>query len=330
MNSTIPATPNLETQSSVFIAHDLSFLEVIGDAPRLVKVVDANAHEGPVYVRDEDALYFTTLPEITGPGFRNVAIRRVQLEGGRFPVDASRVTTVVPQTRIANGMTLDRDGWLIVCEQGSKSEHARISRLNLKTGVLETVVDGWRGLRFNSPNDAVVKSDGSLWFTDPSYGFHQGFKSAPMLGDYVYRFDPRNSSLSVVADAFLKPNGLAFSSDESVLYIVDSGGDLASDGIGPRHVIAFDVIEGRHLANARLFAVIYPGFPDGIKVDAAGRVYVSSASGVQVYNPSGDLIGEIMLPGTVNFTFGGTDHNVLFITNDTAIWAAVLEAHSAR
>ncbi len=330
MNTTVSATTNLETQRSPFVTHDPAFLGVIGDAPRLVKVVDANAHEGPVYVRGEDALYFTTLPEITGPGFRNVAIRRVQLEGESFPVDAARVSTIVPQTRIANGMTLDRDGRLIVCEQGTRADHARISRLNPQTHTLETVVDAWRGLRFNSPNDAVVKSDGTVWFTDPSYGFHQGFKSAPMLGDHIYRFDPRNSSLSVVSDAFVKPNGLAFSSDESVLYVVDSGGDLAPDGIGPRHVIAFDVIQGRHLANARLFAVIYPGFPDGIKVDAAGCVYISSASGVQVFNPSGDLIGEIMLPGTVNFTFGGLDHNVLFITNDTAIWAAVLEARGAQ
>jgi gluconolactonase len=330
MSTTIPTAPNLETRGSPFITHDSAFLGVIGDAPRLVKVVDANAHEGPVYMRGEDTLYFTTLPEITASGLRNVAIQRVQLEGEHFPLDASQVSTVVPQTRIANGMTLDHNGRLIVCEQGTRADHARISRLNPQTGALETVVDAWCGLRFNSPNDAVVKSDGSIWFTDPSYGFHQGFKPAPMIGDYVYRFDPRNSSLSVVADAFLKPNGLAFSHDESVLYVVDSGGDLAPDGIGPRHVIAFDVIEGRHLANARLFAVIQPGFPDGIKVDAAGRVYISSASGVQVYNPSGDLIGEIALPGTVNFTFGGPNHNVLFITNDTAIWAAVLEAQGAR
>ena len=325
-----PISPKLELQGSTFVEHDPAFLGVIGDAPRLVKVVDANAHEGPVYVRAEDALYFTTLPQITGPDLCNVAIQRVQLEGERFPVDASQVSTIVPQTRLANGMTLDRDGRLIVCEQGTRADHARISRLNPQMGTLETVVDAWRGLRFNSPNDAVVKSDGSVWFTDPCYGFHQGFKSAPMLGDHVYRFDPRNSSSSVVSDAFRKPNGLAFSHDESVLYIVDSGGDLEPNGIGPRHVIAFDVIEGRHLANARLFAVIYPGFPDGIKVDAAGRVYVSSASGVQVYSASGDLIGEIMLPGTVNFTFGGANHNILLITNDTAIWAAVLVAHGAR
>ena len=132
-----------------------------------------------------------------------------------------------------------------------------------------------------------------------------------------------------VADGLDKPNGLAFSPDESVLYIGDSG---AIHGPGdysvrrPHHVLAFDVREGRHLTNQRLFAVTTPGFPDGIKVDAAGRVYASAFSGVQVFGPDGDLLGEIRLPGAVNFTFGGAGGNVLFITADTAIWAAVLQA----
>ena len=133
----------------------------------------------------------------------------------------------------------------------------------------------------------------------------------------------------MVADSFDKPNGFAFSPDESVLYITDSG---ANQEIGsyhverPHHVKAFDVADGRHLVNERLFAVTTPGFPDGIKVDGEGRVYASAFSGVQVFNPSGDLIGEIGLAGAVNFTFGGPDRNVLFITTDDAVWAAVLNA----
>jgi gluconolactonase len=234
---------------------------------------------------------------------------------------------------MANGMALDLAGGLLVCEQGTRQEPARISRLDPRTGAIQTVVDQWAGLRFNSPNDVVQKSDGTIWFTDPSYGFLQGFKDAPQLGDYVYRYEPRAGRLSVVADSFDKPNGLAFSPDERVLYVGDSGfvhgpNDYAVSR--PHHVIAFDVVEGRRLANPRLFAVTTPGFPDGIKVDAGGRVYVSAFSGVQVFSPAGDLIGEIRLPGAVNFTFGGRDNSTLFITADTAIWAATLQATGAQ
>ena len=229
-------------------------------------------------------------------------------------------------------MTLDREGRLVICEQGNKATWARISRLDLTTGETETVVDEWRGLRFNSPNDVVVKSDGTIWFTDPSYGFHQGFKNEPLIGNYVYRYDPRNNHTTVVADSFNRPNGLAFSPDESILYINDSG---ALQGSGPyhvelpHHIRAFDVSNGRHLVNNRLFAVVTPGIPDGLKVDSTGRVYSSSASGLQVFSTGGDLIGEILAPGTANFTFGGVDNNVLYMMADTAIWAAKIKAAGA-
>jgi gluconolactonase len=317
---------------SPFEAHTPAFAAVLGDAPRLVQVVATDAHEGPVYVADEDALYFTTLPrpgEVPAPGFPQVAIRRLALDGDRFPVGSGRVSVVRAAANMANGMTLDRDGRLVVCEQGTRAEPARISRLDLASGAVETVVDSWAGLRLNSPNDVVAAGDGALWFTDPSYGYLQGFRPKPLAGDHVYRYDPRSDRLSVVADSFDKPNGLAFSPDERVLYITDSGanqrpGSYHADR--PHHVIAYDVLAGRHLAGGRLFAVTTPGFPDGIKVDCAGRVYVSAFSGVQVFDPGGDLIGEIHLPGAVNFCFGGPGRNVLFITTDTAIWAAVLHA----
>jgi gluconolactonase len=317
---------------SPFEAHAPEFAEVLGDAPRLVQVVATDAHEGPVYVADEDALYFTTLPrpgDVPAPGFPQVAVKRLALDGDRFPVDPGRVSVVRAAANMANGMTLDRDGRLIMCEQGTWAEHARISRLDLASRAVETVVDSWAGLRLNSPNDVVVASDGAVWFTDPSYGYLQGFKPEPLAGDHVYRYDPRSDRLSVVADSFDKPNGLAFSPDERVLYITDSGANQqpGSYHVGrPHHVIAYDVLHGRHLAGGRLFAVTTPGFPDGIKVDSAGRVYVSAFSGVQVFDPSGDLIGEIHLPGAVNFCFGGPGRNVLFITTDTGVWAASLHA----
>jgi gluconolactonase len=321
--------------SGPFAAYADEFHAVLGQAPRLVKVVDVDAHEGPVYVREEDALYFTTVPkpsDVPEPGSRRVAIKRLALNGDRFPVSQANLSVVREPANNANGMTCGREGRLLICEQGTKAEPGRISRLHPGTHEMETVVDQWAGLRLNSPNDVVVKSDGTVWFTDPSYGFLQGFKDRPEIGDYVYRYDPQADRLSVVADSFNKPNGLAFSPDESVLYIGDSGAIQEPDSYYvhlPHHVIAFDVRDGRHLINGRLFAVTTPGFPDGIKVDADGRVYVSAFSGVQVFNPFGDLIGEIRLAGAVNFTFGGPDNNILYITTDDAIWAAALQATGA-
>src|SRR5215471_3827276 len=309
--------------ASPFVVHDPEFLRVLGDAARLDRVVDVDAHEGPVYIAGGDALYFTSLPT---PDWQ-VAIRRIELDWDRFPLGVDWVQTLVKRTPVANGMTLDGGGQLLVCEQGSMAEPAAISRVDPRTGARSVVVDSWGGLPLNSPNDVVARSDGSIWFTDPSYGHLQGFRPEPQAGDHVYRWDPRTGMLTVVADDFVKPNGLAFSPDESSLYVTDSGANQEAGSYyinKPHHIIAFEVLRGRHLMNQRLFAVITPGFPDGIKVDSRGNVYASSFSGVQVFNPLGDLIGEINLPGTVNFTFGGPGHNILFIMADDAIWAAVL------
>jgi gluconolactonase len=264
------------------------------------KLADVDAHEGAVVAGG--ALYFTSVPR-----HGVVTIRRLDLA-------SLEVTTPVPVTRRANGMTLSADGSLLVCEQGTFDDAARIARLDLARGTSETVVDTWRGLPFNSPNDVVEASDGAIWFTDPSYGYLQGFRPAPQSGDYVYRHDPATGRTSVVADGFDKPNGLAFSPDERVLYVGDSE--------GPHHVVAFDVVGGRRLADERLFAVITPGYPDGIKVDRAGRVYVSSRTGVQVFSPEGDELGEIPVPNAVQFAFAGER---LLVLNDSAVWSAGLK-----
>ena len=312
-----------------FEFHDASFSAVVGRAPGLDRVATTDAHEGPVYVATHDALYFTTVPRREGSGDPRVSIHRLALDGDRYPVDRDAVSVVRADANAANGMALDDEGRLVVCEQGGRSKRARISRLDLETASVETLVDAWGGLPLNSPNDVVVASDGAVWFTDPSYGRLQGFKPEPLVGDYVYRYDPATDRLAVVADSFVKPNGLAFSPDERVLYITDSGANQEPGSYHPglpHHILAFDVVDGRHLGPSRLLAVTTPGYPDGIKVDADGRVYASASSGVQVFTPDGDLIGEIRLPGAVNFAFGGAERNVLFITTDAAVWAATLEA----
>jgi gluconolactonase len=257
-----------------------------------------------------------------------VRVKRVALDGNRFPLGPDRVSTVREDANVANGMTLGLDGRLVVCEQGTRSRNAAITALDLSTGEVATLADEFSGLPLNSPNDVVVTGDGAVWFTDPSYGHLQGFRSRPAMGDHVYRLDPRDGQLTVVADSFDKPNGLAFSPDESVLYVGDSGANHepgSFDPARPHHVKAFDVVDGRWLEDERLFCATNPGFPDGIKVDGDGRLYASSFSGVQVFEPEGELIGEIALPGAVNFTFGGPDRNVLFITTDDAVWAAELD-----
>jgi gluconolactonase len=316
------------SESAGFRTFDPRFAAVLGSSPRLVCLAETDAHEGPVYVADENALYFTTVPRFE-KGEPQVAIKRLALDDDCRPPSGEREAVITESANAANGMTLGSRGELLVCEQGTKSTPARISRVDRVTGEPSCVVDSCNGLPFNSPNDVVVRRDGTVWFTDPSYGHLQGFRPPPVVGDHVYRHDPRTHTTTVVANDFDKPNGLAFSPDESTLYVGDSGANQAPgtyDAARPHHVRAFDVTDEGRLDNSRVLVVTFPGFPDGIKLDRDGRIYASSFSGVQVFDAGGELIGEIGVTGAVNFTFGGPGHNVLFITNDTAVWAAVLDA----
>jgi gluconolactonase len=263
-------------------------------ATRLQKLVETDAHEGPVFVAAENALYFTTVPR---PGPRT-SIKRLEL-------DTLRVTIVREDANMANGMALDLAGRLVICEQGGFDRPARIRRDD------ETLAGG-----LNSPNDVIVARDGSIWFTDPSYGFLQGFRPRPERPDAVYRLTL--TKLQTVTSSPDKPNGLALSPDERTLYVGDSS--------ERREVIAIDLPTGAE----RIFASDIPGHPDGIEVDADGRVYVSSADGVLIFDPDGIKTGEVPLPGAVNFTFGGPDGDVLYITTDDAIWAAHPNAKGTR
>ena len=304
------SVPDPPASPSPFVVRDAEFEAVLGHAPRLAHVIDVDAHEGPVYVAQEDALYFTTVPQRPGP---RVGIKRLSLK-------SMTVSVVRADAAAANGMAADHDGRLVVCEQLGGA----IAAVDPLSGARTLLANG-----FNSPNDVVAKRDGTIWFTDPSYGWLQGFRPPPRLRDGVRRYDPRTGRVTTVGDAFDKPNGLCFSPDESILYVTDSGANHEPGSFEPsrpHHIKAFDVLDDGRLARECIFADVEPGFPDGIKVDADGRVYASSFGGVQVFSPSGRLIGEIELPGAVNFCFGGTDRDVLFITTDTAIHAAHLQA----
>ncbi|QIB34587.1 SMP-30/gluconolactonase/LRE family protein [Ancylobacter pratisalsi] len=269
--------------------------------------------EGPVYFADGRFLVFSDIP--------NDRMLRWDEETGavanfRFPANH------------ANGNTRDRDGRLVTCEHGAR----RITRTE-HDGRITVLVDAVEGKRLNSPNDVVVKSDGTLWFTDPPYGIltdYEGNKADSEIGRCnVYRLDPADGRVTMVADDFDKPNGLAFSPDEKWLYIADSG---RSHGAHlPHHIRRFSVGEDGTLAGGDVFASIDPGVPDGIRVDTEGHLWVSAGDGVHCYAPDGDLLGKILIPETVaNITFGGPKRNRLFIAATTSLYAVYLNARGAQ
>ena len=198
------------------------------------------------------------------------------------------------------------------------------------------LADRFGGKPFNAPNDVVVASDGAVWFTDPGYGSlndHEGNKGELEIPVAVYRLDPVSGKAVVVADDFVRPNGLAFSPDEKQLYIVDSG---ITHG-GPAHIRVFDV-HGQTLRNGKVFAEDFaPGLTDGIRLDLEGNVWASmgwgdpAEDGVRCYAPGGDLIGKIHLPETVaNLCFGGAKRNRLFIAASTSIYTVYVDAKGAQ
>jgi gluconolactonase len=227
----------------------------------------------------------------------------------------------------ANGNTRDRQGRLVTCEHLTR----RVTRTEAD-GSITVIADRHAGKRLNSPNDVVVKSDGSVWFTDPSYGIlsdYEGERAMPeQSGCHVYRVDP-SGSIGIVADDFVKPNGLAFSPDEKILYVADSG--RSHDENGPHHIRAFDVGEGGKLSKSRIFAEIDPGVPDGFRVDTEGNVWTSAQDGVICLGPEGTRLGRIKLPEMVsNLTFGGEKRNRLFITATSSLYAVYVSANGAQ
>jgi gluconolactonase len=228
----------------------------------------------------------------------------------------------------SNGHTVDGEGRLVSCEHRgrcvSRTEH---------DGRRTVLVDRYLGKRFNSPNDVVVKSDGSIWFTDPSYGIdsdYEGDAAPSEIGAcQVYRLDPASGAVGIVASDFVQPNGLAFSPDEALLYIVDTGATHQANG--PHHVRRFKVAaDGASISGGEVFATCPVGLYDGLRVDVHGNLWLSAGDGVHCHASDGTLLGKIRVPETVaNVCFGGPKLNRLFMCAATSLYSVYLNTRAA-
>ena len=272
--------------------------------------------EGPVYFRDGGFLLWSDIPN-------NRMMRWLEEDG--------HVSVFRSPSNYSNGNTRDRQGRLITCEHDSR----RVTRTE-HDGRITILMDRFNGKKLNAPNDVVVATDDSIWFTDPGYGIdgeYEGHKDKFELTANVYRIDPKTGKASVMVDDFTRPNGLAFSPDEKRLYIVDSG---ITHG-GPSHIRVFDLVAGK-LKNSRVFAEDFaPGLTDGMRVDMRGNVWCSMGwadpeeDGVRCYAPDGDLIGKVHLPETcANLCFGGKKRNRLFVCGSTSIYALYLDVQGCQ
>ena len=316
MRSPLPLGPleGLRYPNVAITSLDKRFRAKIGNAFVERIATGCSWVEGPVYFPAGRYLLWSDIPN-------NRILRWLE--------DDNHVSVYRSPSNHANGATRDREGRLVSCEHGrrvTRTEH---------DGSITIIIDRFNGRRLSAPNDVVVASDGSVWFTDPGYGIdgdYEGDRAEPELSRAVYRVLP-NGSATVVADDFVRPNGLSFSPDESRLYVVDSG---ITDG-GPAHIRVFDVADGR-LSNSRVFAEDFaPAFTDGLRVDTDGNVWCSmgwgepAVDGVRCYAPDGTLIGKVHLPETcANLCFGGQKRNRLFMAASTSIYALYVGARGAE
>lgn len=275
---------------------------VMGNAPVKQLATGFDWVEGPVWFGDADCLLFSDIP--------NNRIMRWAPDSG--------VSTFRAPSNFSNGHTRDRQGRLVSCEHGAR----RVTRTEYD-GTMTVLADGFDGKRLNSPNDVVVKSDGSIWFSDPHYGImthYEGHKSEQELPCNVYRIDPQTGALDAVVTDMACPNGLAFSVDENTLYVADTAEMF--DPAGKRHIRAYDVKADGTTGNGRHFHTVDPGAADGFRLDTDGNIWTSAADGVHCIDPKGDLVGKIFVPELVsNVCFGGRGNHRLFMTATTSVYA---------
>ncbi len=264
--------------------------------------------EGPVWFGDANCLLFSDIP--------NNRIMRWTPGVG--------VSVYREPANYSNGHTRDKQGRLVSCEHGKR----RVTRTEID-GTITVLADSYNGKPLNSPNDVVVKSDDSIWFTDPHYGImtnYEGYQSEQELPCCVYRIDPITGKLDAVITDMNCPNGLAFSIDESVLYVADTGRMFESD---PQHIKQFAVNDNK-VSNGKVFHTIEPGCADGFRLDTDGNIWSSAADGVHCIDPNGKLLGKVLVPELVsNVCFGGRANHQLFITATTSVYMVSLNRQGA-
>jgi gluconolactonase len=274
------------------IRNEAEFRKAVPEDAKLEKLAtDMTFTEGPVWVDWLSSVVFSDIP--------GDELKSWNRKDG--------LTTFRKPSHNANGNTVATDERLLTCEHATR----RVS-VQTRDGVVRTLVDSYQNHRLNSPNDIVAKSDGTIWFTDPPYGIQPVEKE--LAGNYVFRYEPKTNTLVAVATNFDMPNGLCFSPDESKLYVADSG--------QPRHIRVFHCTADNNVDDGPVFCVIDKGLPDGIRCDRDARVWSTSEDSVQIFSPTGELIGKILVPETpANLCFGGTNHDTLFITAHSSLYS---------
>jgi gluconolactonase len=286
---------------------DERFASCVKDAAHVDHLFDGcRWTEGPAYFPAHQTVVWSDIPN-------NRIMRYDEMSG--------HVGVFRHPSGYSNGNTLDLQGRLVTCEHG----HRRVTRTE-HDGTITVLAEEYQGKRLNSPNDVVVASDGAVYFTDPTYGiegYYEGFAAESEIGaSHVYRVDPITGTLEIAAGDFDQPNGLAFSLDERLLYVSDTG--------GPEHMRVLDVDDAGKLHGGKEFARPTVGVFDGFRLDEHGRIWTSAGDGVHVYDPDGTLLGKVKVPETVaNVTFGGYKRNRLYMCASTSLYAVYLPTRGA-